>query len=93
MAGTENALEAAHMGALQRLTHPPSPSPSQDHPPVRILSEALPVRNRMREICTFGSVRGEGGNILTYSAIGIDRRLNSFQQHKYCYDAQIGLRA
>jgi len=26
------------------------------------------VKNRMREICTSGSVRGEGGNILTYSA-------------------------
>ena len=23
----------------------------------------------MREICTSGSVRGEGGNILTYSAV------------------------
>src|SRR5271165_6752577 len=27
-----------------------------------------PVRNRMREICTSGTVRGEGGDILTYSA-------------------------
>jgi hypothetical protein len=26
------------------------------------------VRNRMREICTSGSVGGEGGNILTYPA-------------------------
>ena len=26
------------------------------------------MKNRMREICTSGSVRGEGGNILTYSA-------------------------
>jgi hypothetical protein len=26
------------------------------------------VRNRKLEICTSGSVRGEGGNILTYSA-------------------------
>jgi len=26
------------------------------------------VKNRMREICTSGSVRGEDGNILTYSA-------------------------
>ena len=28
-----------------------------------------PVKNRMRECCTYGSVRGEGGNILTYSAL------------------------
>jgi hypothetical protein len=26
------------------------------------------VKNRKREICSSGSVRGEGGNILTYSA-------------------------
>src|SRR6266567_4306870 len=27
-----------------------------------------PVKNRMREICTSGSVGGEGGNVLTYPA-------------------------
>ena len=27
-----------------------------------------PVKNRMREICTSGSVGGEGGNILAYPA-------------------------
>jgi len=26
------------------------------------------VKNRMREFCTSGTVRGEGGNVLTYSA-------------------------
>ena len=26
------------------------------------------MKNRKREICTSGSVRGEGGNLLTYSA-------------------------
>jgi len=28
------------------------------------------VKNRKREICTSGTVGGEGGNILTYPAIG-----------------------
>jgi hypothetical protein len=28
-----------------------------------------PVKNRMREICTSGSVGGEGGNILAYPAL------------------------
>ncbi len=28
------------------------------------------MRNRMREICTSGSVRDEGGNVLVYSASG-----------------------
>ena len=27
------------------------------------------AKNRMREICTSGSVGGEGGNVLTYPAI------------------------
>jgi len=31
------------------------------------------VKNRMREICTSGSVRGEGGNILTYSAFDLSQ--------------------
>jgi hypothetical protein len=30
----------------------------------------------MREICTSGSVRGEGGNILAYSAVGCAGRRN-----------------
>jgi len=32
------------------------------------------VKNRMREICTSGSVRGGGGNVLTYSALGLAQR-------------------
>jgi hypothetical protein len=34
------------------------------------------VKNRKREICTSGSVRGEGGNILTYSALILGWGLN-----------------
>ena len=30
-----------------------------------------PAKNRMREICTSGSVGGEGGNILTYPAASV----------------------
>jgi hypothetical protein len=29
------------------------------------------MKNRMREICTSGSVRGGGGNVPTYSAIDV----------------------
>jgi hypothetical protein len=32
------------------------------------------VKNRMREICTSGSVRGGGGDIPTYSALGAMKR-------------------
>ena len=38
------------------------------------------MKNRMREICTSGTVRGGGGNILTYSDsnwIGVDPRSQS----------------
>ena len=40
---------------------------SYGHP--RYRQQTSRVKNRMREICTSGSVRGEGGNILTYSAM------------------------
>ena len=32
-----------------------------------VRERSSPVKNRMREICTSGSVRGGDGNILTYS--------------------------
>jgi hypothetical protein len=32
------------------------------------------VKNRMREICTSGSVRGGGGNVPTYSALLLAER-------------------
>ena len=36
--------------------------------PIRQTERNYIVKNRMRESRTSGSVRGEGGNILTYSA-------------------------
>src|SRR5262249_43394819 len=36
---------------------------------VRCCERSSPVKNRKREIRTSGSVRGEDGNILTYSAM------------------------
>ena len=33
------------------------------------------MKNRMRELRSFGSVRGEGGNVLAYSEQGAPRRL------------------
>ena len=36
--------------------------------PIRRPERSSPLRNRMREICTSGSVRGGGGNVPTYSA-------------------------
>src|SRR5215831_16449126 len=44
-------------------------SPSRpDRPPIRHCERSSPVKNRMLEIGTSGSVRGGDGNIPTYSA-------------------------
>src|SRR5436190_8112328 len=56
------------MGPLQCAPGPPPTAFSQDPPRIRSRERTSLVKNRMREICTSGSVRGEGGNILTYSA-------------------------
>src|SRR5271168_1096556 len=56
------------MGPLQRAPGPPPTAFSQDPPRICRRERTSLVKNRMREICTSGSVRGEGGNILTYSA-------------------------
>src|SRR6516162_3483954 len=56
------------MGPLQRTAGPAPTAPSQDPPWLRHRERISLVKNRMREICTSGSVRGEDGNILTYSA-------------------------
>src|SRR5437764_6147197 len=57
------------MGPLQCAPGPPPTAFSQDPPRIRSRERTSLVKNRMREICTSGSVRGEGGNILTYSAV------------------------
>src|SRR3954447_23547183 len=57
------------MGSLQRAPGPPPTAFSQNPPRICRRERTSLVKNRMREICTSGSVRGEGGNILTYSAV------------------------
>src|SRR6202011_5809503 len=63
------------MGPLQR---PPGTAPtalSQDPPRLRRRERTSLVKNRMREICTSGSVRDGDGNVPIYSALGVpDRR-------------------
>ena len=61
--------EPIHMGSVQR---PPNTAPSassSDRPPLRRCERISPVKNRMLEIGTSGTVRGEDRNILTYSAL------------------------
>src|SRR5271165_4365600 len=62
------------MGPLQR---PPGTAPtafSQDPPWLRRRERISLVKNRMREICTSGSVRDGDGNAPIYSALGPAQR-------------------
>ena len=45
-----------------------------------------PVKNRMREIRTSGSVRGEGGNLLAYSTSASGRNGRKFRSDKGLYE-------
>src|SRR6516162_6552888 len=56
------------MGPLQRAPGLLPTAFSQDPPRIRRRERTSLVKNRMREICTSGSVRGGGGNVPTYSA-------------------------
>src|SRR5271157_6227140 len=57
------------MGAPQRNPETPSSAASQDLPRIRRRERISLVKNRMRETCTSGSVRGGDGDIPTYSAV------------------------
>ena len=56
------------MGSIYRPPKAVPPTGSSDRPSIHRCERSSPVRNRKLEICTSGSVRGEDGNILTYSA-------------------------
>src|SRR5260370_42704458 len=65
VAGPTNAPACPILGQLQRDPRTPPAAPPPDRPS---LQPSSPVKNRMREICTSGTVGGEGGNILAYPA-------------------------
>ena len=68
------------MGPLQRTPGTASTAASQDHPSLRCRERSSLVKNRMREICTSGSVRGGGGNVPTYSAFDSSRTRREMAQ-------------
>src|SRR5580704_896050 len=57
-----------HMDPPQRTAGPAPTAFSQDPPWLRRRERISLVKNRMRESCTSGSVRGGDGNVPTYSA-------------------------
>jgi hypothetical protein len=48
---------------------------SPDRPSLHLRKQNSPMKNRKREICTSGTARDEGGNILIYSAGSVIRSL------------------
>src|SRR5271157_896387 len=62
------------MDPLQRTAGPAPTASSQDPPRLRRPERISLVKNRMRETCTSGSVRGGDGDIPTYSALGAGQR-------------------
>ena len=68
------------MGTLQRTPGKASTAFSQGHPRLRRRERISLVKNRMREICTSGSVRGGGGNVPTYSALLRSQRCQVAQE-------------
>src|SRR5208283_4219169 len=62
------------MDPLQRTAGPAPTASSQDPPRIRRSERNSPVKKRMRESCTSGSVRGGDGDIPTYSTLGAAQR-------------------
>ena len=62
------------MGPLQRTPGTAPTAFSQDPPWLRRRERSSLVKNRMREICTSGSVRDGDGNAPIYSALDLAQR-------------------
>src|SRR5260370_10038843 len=62
------------MDPLQRTPGTAPTAFSQDPPWLRRRERISLVKNRMREICTSGSVRDGDGNVPIYSALGLVQR-------------------
>src|SRR5207244_5639223 len=62
------------MGPLQRTPGTAPTAFSPDPPRLRHRERISLVKNRMREICTSGSVRDGDGNVPIYSAFGLAQR-------------------
>src|SRR4051794_27059285 len=68
MAVATGSAERLHMEALVGVPEATPAASAQDHPSLRRRERSSLLKNRMREICTSGSVRGGDGNIPAYSA-------------------------
>src|SRR5580693_7843999 len=85
----EHAPSGSSGATSARSSQPIHSPPSRSFtgtPPER----SSPARNRMREICTSGSVGGEGGNILAYPAANLSS--HSDPEVRVCFTGDPGFR-
>src|SRR5690349_1204062 len=68
VAVTAGSPRRFHLESAQRVPQATPSAAGQDCPSIRWCERSSLLKNRMQEICTFGSVRGGGGNIPAYSA-------------------------
>src|SRR5262245_3365679 len=68
MAVTAGSSASVPMGSLRRPRQAPPSAYGPDRPSLHRCERNSPVKNRKRETRASGSVRGEDGNVLTYSA-------------------------
>src|SRR4051794_24233400 len=68
MAVATGSSERLHLDAFDGIPEAAPAATAQDHPSLNRRERSSLLKNRMREICTSGSVRGGDGNIPAYSA-------------------------
>src|SRR3954454_3212395 len=68
MAVATGSSERLHLDAFDGIPEAAPAATAQDHPSLHRRARSSLLKNRMREICTSGSVRAGDGNIPAYSA-------------------------
>src|SRR5205085_1799235 len=68
MAVATGSSERLHLDAFDGIPEAAPAATAQDHPSLHRREQSSLLKNRMREICTSGSVRGGDGTIPAYSA-------------------------
>ena len=68
MAVATGSSERLHLDAFDGIPEAAPAATAKDHPSLHRRERSSLLKNRMREICTSGSVRGGDGNIPAYSA-------------------------
>src|SRR3954465_15908028 len=76
MAVATGSSERLHLDAFDGIPEAAPAATAQNHPSLHRRERSSLLKNRMREICTSGSVRGGDGNIPAYSA----QRMASHQE-------------